>query len=182
MHRDDHPGLGQIVHRLDIRAICVTRDVVEARCVINDVNALFGKRIHDADHAGLVAGDCLGRKEERIPLCHGQPKVLPAAQLCRSRTTLALASGDDQHQVIARDVARVFGLNGFWKIGQHARGHARLDHPPHSTPQKTDRAPCPLARFGECLETGDVGGEGRGDDHAFCGADQFFDFRTDAGF
>ena len=43
----------------NVRAIGMTRDMIKAVVVIDDINTHFGKLVHDRDHATLVARNSL---------------------------------------------------------------------------------------------------------------------------
>jgi len=64
MHRNDHLGLDQVMHCLDVRPVGVARHVITAGLVINDINTFFRELVHDPNDAALIAGDRLGRKKK----------------------------------------------------------------------------------------------------------------------
>ncbi len=133
---------------------------------IHHVNAHLAEIVHDTRDAHLVSGDRLGREQEQVALRQRQPLIFPARQLGRGRAAFALTAGHDQHQVLARMLDGLVRADGRREIGQNTAFHARLDHPPHRPPQKTDRPARPLAGFRQCLDPRDVRRERRRHHHA----------------
>jgi hypothetical protein len=71
-------------------------------------HAHFGKRIPDPDHAAFVARNGAAGEQEAVALAHLEAQVFAAAQRGTGRPAFALAAGDQQHQVAARDFHRLF--------------------------------------------------------------------------
>ena len=59
MHRNNHLRVHQLMCLGNVRAIGMTRDMIKAVVVIDDINTHFGKLVHDRDHATLVARNSL---------------------------------------------------------------------------------------------------------------------------
>ena len=62
VHRDDHLWTNQIMHRLKIRPVGMTRDMIEPGVIIDHINALFGKLVDDANNTSLIAGNGFRRE------------------------------------------------------------------------------------------------------------------------
>ena len=60
MHRDQHLRLHDIMQRFQIRAVCVTGDVVETGGIINHIHTHLRELVDDADHAAFIARDGFG--------------------------------------------------------------------------------------------------------------------------
>ena len=76
--------------------------------------------------------------------------VLATRQLRGGRAAFALAAGDQQHQVLPRDVTGLFRADNGREAGQHAGFQARLNHAAHGAAHQADRA---AGAFGGYLNT-----------------------------
>ncbi len=59
VHRDDNLRIHELVQLHKIGPVGMARDVIAPAFVVVDLDAQFGKLVHDADDAALVAGDGL---------------------------------------------------------------------------------------------------------------------------
>ena len=57
---DQDLGAQDVVHRFQIGAVGMTRDMVETMAVVDHIHTLFGQRVLDPADGHLVAGNGLG--------------------------------------------------------------------------------------------------------------------------
>ena len=178
VHRHHEIGPHQVVNQLQVRAVGMARNVIQPAAVVHHLDALLGQGVHDGDDRLLVARDGLGREQEGVAFAHLDPQILAAGQLGRCRPAFALAAGDDQHQVLARDLAGILDRQGVRKVLQHAGFHRSLHHAPHGAAQQDHRSPGRHPGHGQRANPGDVRSEGGRHHHAGLAGHQLLDLGT----
>ena len=156
VHRDQHLRLDDIVHPLQVRPVCMPRHVIQAGAVINHVDPFFRELVDDADNTPFVARNGFGREQEEVALFHLYATILAARQLRRGRTPFALATGHDQHQIVARQLLRGLNADHLGKALQDTRFGGGIDHPLHGPSQQDNGPPGGVASLCQRLHTRDV--------------------------
>ena len=142
VHRDQHVGRSSSVDMSPDRGGWHgPRHGNARRCRRSHRTPISEKAFMIRSTSRSLPGMVLDENRKVSPSFISQPQILAARQLRRGGAPFALAAGDEQHQVAARHLQRLFGRDGRAESPVSTPASSRRrQHPLHRPAQQADRA------------------------------------------
>ena len=182
VHGDGDLRSDPLVHLGQFFSGRMAGNVDEMVPVGHNVQAQAAEGVLQAPNGDLVPGNDAGREDDRIPFFQNHMRVLVAHDAPQGGARLALATGAEQQDLVARQVAKVFDPDRRLNIGQVAGVACRLEDPQKRPTDQGDPAAVGRGSPEDRFDPGNVGGK-TGDRHpALLFADQPLQVLADLSF
>ena len=160
MDRQQDFGTDPAIHGFEFGATGVAGHMDFGLTVGNHQDILLRQRILDAADGDLVAGNLLGREDDRVAL-RQLYRMTVERDAGQRRTHLTLAAGGDDHHLAAGQVHDIVPIDGRREILEITGRLGRADDAVERTARHAHFAPRRRGDFAQRLNARSVGGEGR---------------------
>ena len=167
--RDQEPGSREVQHHLEVFLGGVAADVDAAALAVDHRRADLEQAVDGGRHAALVAGDRLGRDDDRVAFVQLHLRMVVEGHARERRERLALAAGREDEDLLGPVLVDLRELDhralGHLEVAEVAGDVGVLDH---RAAGEGELAPVQVGDGDRLLDAVDVRGEA-GHDHAAFG-------------